>query len=162
MPTFVTASGLSRKGMFGCGTYEARSIHFIVSCAVLAVPPASQRFAGYLRGDLPDDSRYNDKSDGPKGCAGRVMFGARTGHTISSVSLWSLFLLAIFVWPGLLMWAIIVFFIAGIGASPLEDVTPLTPWRRRLGYVTFAILIGILLPLPHALWQAAGIHCPYL
>jgi hypothetical protein len=90
------------------------------------------------------------------------MFGARTGHTISSVSLWSIFLLAIFVWPGLLMWAIIVFFIAGIGASPLEDVTPLTPWRRRLGYVTFAILIGILLPLPHALWQTAGIHCPYL
>lgn len=92
----------------------------------------------------------------------RAMFGARTGHTISSVSMWSLFLLAIFVWPGLLMWAIIVFFIAGAGASPLEDVTSLTPWRRRLGYVTFVILIGILLPLPHALWQAAGIHCPYL
>lgn len=60
------------------------------------------------------------------------------------------------------MWAIIVFFIAGTSATPLEDVTSLTPWRRRLGYVTFAILIGILLPLPHALWQAAGIHCPYL
>ncbi len=92
----------------------------------------------------------------------RAMFGARTGGTISSLSMWSLFLLAIFVWPGLLMWAIIVFFIAGSSASPLEDVTSLTPWRRRLGYVTFAILIGILLPLPHALWQAAGIHCPYL
>ena len=92
----------------------------------------------------------------------RAMFGARTGGTISSVSMWSLFLLAIFVWPGLLMWAIIVFFIAGISATPLEDVTLLTPWRRRLGYVTFAILIGILLPLPHAFWQAAGIHCPYL
>ena len=92
----------------------------------------------------------------------RAMFGARMGHTISSVSLWLLFLLAIFVWPGLLMWAIIVFFIAGTGTSPLEDVTSLTPWRRRLGYLTFAILVAILLPLPHALWQPAGIHCPYL
>lgn len=96
------------------------------------------------------------------GHVARAMFGARRGRTISSVSMWSLFLLAIFVWPGLLMWAIIVFFIAGRGASPLEDVTSLTPWRQRLGYATFAILIGILLPLPHAMWQAAGIHCPYL
>jgi membrane-associated protease RseP (regulator of RpoE activity) len=92
----------------------------------------------------------------------RAMFGTRTGSTISSVSLWSLFLLAMFVWPGLLMWAIIVFFIAGTGASPLEDVTSLAPWRRRVGYLTFAILVAILLPLPHALWQAAGIHCPYV
>jgi membrane-associated protease RseP (regulator of RpoE activity) len=92
----------------------------------------------------------------------RAMFGARTGSAISSVSLWSLFLLAIFVWPGLLMWAIIVYFIAGRGASPLEDVTSLSPWRRRIGYLTFAILVGILLPLPHSFWEAAGIHCPYL
>lgn len=92
----------------------------------------------------------------------RAMFGARIGGTISSLSLWSLFLLAIFVWPALLMWAIIVFFIAGRGSSPLEDVTAIPQGRRRLGYFTFAILIGILLPLPHALWQAAGIHCPYL
>jgi Zn-dependent protease len=92
----------------------------------------------------------------------RAMFGARTGSTISSVSLWSVFLLAMFVWPGLLMWAIIVFFIAGTGASPLEDVTSLAPWRRRVAYLTFAILVAILLPLPHALWQAAGIHCPYV
>lgn len=96
------------------------------------------------------------------GHVARAMFGARMGRTISSVSLWSLFLLAIFVWPGLLMWAIIVFFIAGTGSSPLEDVTSLTPGRLRLGYLTFALLIGILLPLPHAVWQAAGIHCPYL
>lgn len=91
----------------------------------------------------------------------RAMFGGRVGSTISSVSLWSLFLLAIFVWPGLLMWAIIVFFIAGRGASPLNDVTGLTPWRRRIGYLTFLILGLILLPLPHTLWHAAGIHCPY-
>jgi peptidase M50-like protein len=42
-----------------------------------------------------------------------AMFGSRVGNTISSVAMWSLFLLALFVWPGLMMWALIVFFIAG-------------------------------------------------
>ena len=96
------------------------------------------------------------------GHVARAMFGGRIGGTISSVAMWSLFLLGLFVWPGLLTWAIIVFFIAGRGASPLDDITPVTPGRRRLGYLTFAILALILLPFPHALWQAAGIHCPYL
>jgi membrane-associated protease RseP (regulator of RpoE activity) len=96
------------------------------------------------------------------GHVARAMFGGRVGGTISSVAMWSLFLLGVFVWPGLLMWAIIVFFIAGRGASPLDDITPVTPGRLRLGYLTFAILALILIPLPHPLWQAAGIHCPYL
>ncbi len=92
----------------------------------------------------------------------RAMFGSRAGSTISTIAMWSLFLLALFVWPGLIMWAVIVFFIAGAGAPPLEDFTSLTPGRRRLGYATFAILALILIPLPHPLWQTAGIHCPYL
>ncbi len=96
------------------------------------------------------------------GHVARAMFGGRIGGTVSSVAMWSLFLLGVFVWPGLLTWAIIVFFIAGRGASPLDDITPVTPGRRRLGYLTFAILALILIPFPHALWQAAGIHCPYL
>jgi membrane-associated protease RseP (regulator of RpoE activity) len=96
------------------------------------------------------------------GHVARAMFGGRAGSTISTVAMWSLFLLALFVWPGLMMWAIIVFFIAGRGASPMDDITPVTPGRRQLGYVTFAILASILTPFPHSLWQAAGIHCPYL
>ncbi len=96
------------------------------------------------------------------GHTARAMFGQRIGGTISSVAMWTLFLLALFVWPGLMMWAIIVFFIAGRGTPPLNDVTPLTPGRRRLGYLTFAILAAILVPLPHAFWNAAGFHCPYL
>jgi membrane-associated protease RseP (regulator of RpoE activity) len=35
----------------------------------------------------------------------RAMFGSRVGQTISSVAMWSLFLLAMFVWPGLMLWA---------------------------------------------------------
>jgi len=92
----------------------------------------------------------------------RAMFGGRIGNTISIVAMWSLFLLALFVWPGLMMWAIIVFFIAGKNVPPLDDMTPLTPGRRWLGYATFVILGLILAPLPHSLWSAARIHCPYL
>lgn len=92
----------------------------------------------------------------------RAMFGTRTGTSISRVAMWTLFLLALFVWPGLMMWTIIVFFIAGRGTPPLNDVTPISSGRRWLGYGTFAILAAIVVPLPHGLWDAAGFHCPYL
>lgn len=92
----------------------------------------------------------------------RAMFGQRTGETIGSVAMWTLLLLGLFVWPGLLTWAIIVFFIAGGAAPPLNDVAPLEPSRRWLGYAAFAILALIITPLPHTLWPAAGIHCPYM
>jgi membrane-associated protease RseP (regulator of RpoE activity) len=96
------------------------------------------------------------------GHAARAMFGQRIGGTISSLAMWSLLLLGLFVWPGLLMWAIIVFFIAGTSAPPLNDLVPLSPGRRWLGYATFAILVLTLVPLPHALWSEAGIYCPYV
>jgi Zn-dependent protease len=92
----------------------------------------------------------------------RAMFGSRVGNTISSVAMWSLFLLALFVWPGLMMWALIVFFIAGRGAPPLNDVTPLDSGRMVLGYIAILILILILAPMPHSLWDIANDVCPYL
>ena len=92
----------------------------------------------------------------------RALFGTRVGETVSSIAMWSLLLLGVFVWPGLLMWAIIVFFIAGRGTPPLNDLTPVTPGRRWLGYAAFAILALVLIPLPHPLWNAAGIQCPYM
>lgn len=92
----------------------------------------------------------------------RAMFGSRAGGIISSVALWSLFLLAIFVWPALLFWALLVFFVAGRGTPPLNDLTPITAGRQWLGYATFLILALILIPLPHAFWDTAGIYCPYL
>ena len=60
------------------------------------------------------------------------------------------------------MWAILIFYIAGRAVPPLNDLTPVTPGRRWLGYATFVILVLILMPLPHTLWTAAGLHCPYL
>jgi membrane-associated protease RseP (regulator of RpoE activity) len=96
------------------------------------------------------------------GHAARALFGHQGGSAIGSLAMWSLLILGIFVWPGLLTWALIVFFIAGVATPPLNDLTPVTPGRRWLGYATFAILFLILVPLPHALWPAAGIHCPYV
>ena len=92
----------------------------------------------------------------------RALFGSRRGEAISTAAMWSLLLLALFVWPGLIMWALIIFFIAGRGTPPLNDLTPVTPGRRWVGYAAFAVLALILVPLPHTLWPAAGIHCPYL
>ena len=92
-----------------------------------------------------------------------AMFGARRGHAISVGGLMTLFALALFVWPGLMMWALVVWFIAGDrDAPPLNDVTPLNTGRRVLGLLVFVILAAILIPVPHALYPTFGIHCPYL
>jgi membrane-associated protease RseP (regulator of RpoE activity) len=92
----------------------------------------------------------------------RAMFGSRVGQTISSVAMWSLFLLALFVWPGLMMWALIVFLIAGRGTPPLNDLTTLDAGRLAVGYVAMMILILILAPMPHSLWDSVNDVCPYL
>jgi membrane-associated protease RseP (regulator of RpoE activity) len=91
-----------------------------------------------------------------------AVFGRRVGDRVGIIAMWSLLLLAIFVWPGLTFWAVIVFFLAGRTTPPLNDLTPLSSRRRWLGYAAFVILALILVPLPHSLWQAAGIHCPYV
>src|SRR5208337_3065139 len=92
----------------------------------------------------------------------RAMFGSRVGQTISSVAMWSLFLLALFVWPGLMLWVLIIFLIAGRGSPPLNDVTPLDTGRMVLGFIAILILILILAPLPHSLWDNPNDVCPYL
>ena len=66
----------------------------------------------------------------------------------------SLFLLALFVWLGVMMWAIIVFFITGRGTPPLNDVSPLPFGRKLLGLAAFVILALILIPMPE------GLHSP--
>ncbi|MDB6017914.1 MAG: Peptidase [Pedosphaera sp.] len=78
----------------------------------------------------------------------RAMFGNRIGRIISNVALWTLFLLALLKFPGLMVWALIVFFIAGRSTPPLNDLTPISPAQRYLGYLTFLILALIIIPLP--------------
>lgn len=92
----------------------------------------------------------------------RAMFGSRVGAAISTVAMWSLLLLGLFVWPGLLMWALVVFFIAGRGAPPLNDLSPVAPARKWLGAFAFTVLVLILMPVPHAFVDELGVRCPYM
>jgi membrane-associated protease RseP (regulator of RpoE activity) len=71
--------------------------------------------------------------------------------------------LGFLVWPGLLFWALLVYFLAGRPGVPLrDDVTPLDAQRRGVGWASFALLVFILMPLPHAFSQLIGLHCPYV
>lgn len=91
-----------------------------------------------------------------------ALFGRKNANTIGTVALFSLFLLGLFVWSGLLTWAIIVFFLAGIkSAPPLNDVTKLDSKRVAIGLIAFIILFMILIPVPHSFYQSLGINCPY-
>ncbi len=92
-----------------------------------------------------------------------AMFGIRRSASISTVALACLFFLGLFVWSGLLMWALIAFFMAGgKGIASANDLIQLDPGRKALGVVSFVILLLILTPVPHAFYESLGIHCPYL
>lgn len=93
----------------------------------------------------------------------QALFGGLRAGWISRLAMLGLFLLALFVWPGLLFFAILVFFIAGrTGIPPRNDLEPIRGIRRALGYGAFALLLLIILPLPHALFTEFGLHCPYV
>ena len=92
-----------------------------------------------------------------------ALFGSRKAHGLSMVAIAALFLLALFVWPALMFWAIIVFFIAGTHDAPAaDDLTPVAWSRRALGYFAFLLLLLIIVPVPHSLHDVIGIHSPYL
>lgn len=91
------------------------------------------------------------------------LFGSRKAHGISVAGLFLVFALALFVWPGLMLWAFIVFFMAGTRDAPaINDVTPVDFARRGLGFFTFLFLLLIIAPAPHTLYEAIGLHSPYM
>lgn len=89
----------------------------------------------------------------------RAMFGSRIGALIGGIAMWSLVLLGLFVWPGLLTWALIVFFIAGRGTPPLNDITPITRGRFWLGWFAFTILVLVMVPA--SVLSSLANHSPY-
>ena len=93
----------------------------------------------------------------------RALFGQSRAQAVGKATLFAMVALGLFVWSGLLFWALVVFFIAGTpGMPPMEDVTPIDPRRQALAWFSFALLALILLPFPHALSPEIGLHCPYV
>jgi membrane-associated protease RseP (regulator of RpoE activity) len=92
-----------------------------------------------------------------------ALFGSRKARGISLVAMVSLFLLALFIWPGLMFWAFIVFFIAGMRDAPTaNDLSSVGFPRQVLGYFTFFLLLLIIVPVPHSLYEAISAHSVYL
>jgi membrane-associated protease RseP (regulator of RpoE activity) len=92
-----------------------------------------------------------------------ALFGSRKAHGLSMVALAALFFLALFVWPGLMFWAFIVFFIAGTHDAPAaNDITTVDFPRMALGCFAFLLLLLIIVPVPHSLYEAIGVHSGYL
>lgn len=92
-----------------------------------------------------------------------ALLGRTRAAQVGRFSLFLMVGLGFLVWPGLLFWALLVYFIAGRpGVPPRDDVTPLDVRRRGVGWASFALLVLILMPLPHAFSQLIGLHCPYV
>ena len=92
-----------------------------------------------------------------------ALFGSRGAGWLGKLALAAMVALGLFVWPGLLFWAAFVFLVGGTrGARTDDDVTPLDRSRRALAWISFTLLALILLPLPHVLAPAIGVHCPYI
>lgn len=97
------------------------------------------------------------------GHVARALLGPSRARAVGHATMFGMVALGLFVWSGLLFWALLVFFIAGApGMPPMEDVTPIDTRRRALAWFSFALLALILLPFPHALSPSIGLHCPYL
>jgi membrane-associated protease RseP (regulator of RpoE activity) len=92
-----------------------------------------------------------------------ALLGTRKARGVGIAAMALLFALALFVWPGLLMWAFIVFFIAGTRDVPAaNDVSPVGAARQMVGSFTFLLLLLIIVPVPHSLSEVIGVHSRYI
>jgi membrane-associated protease RseP (regulator of RpoE activity) len=80
-----------------------------------------------------------------------ALFGRRHARTVSILVVLLMVVLGLFVWPGLLTWALLVLLLAGFSHMPaLDDVTPPDTKRFALGALALALPIVILMPAPGA------------
>ena len=90
------------------------------------------------------------------------LFGRRAARTIGFTAVAAMIGLGLFVWPGLLAWAVFVAFIAGFSHAPtLDDVTPPDGTRFALGAAALAVLILTLMPLPGGM-RGLMLDCPFM
>lgn len=91
-----------------------------------------------------------------------ALLGPRRARIVDIGTMLTLVVLGLFVWSGLLFWAIVIFLIAGRGDIPtLETATRLGSGRVTLGVAAFVLLVAILMPLPHMAAGPLGLACPY-
>ncbi len=91
------------------------------------------------------------------------LLGRAGGATAGGIALFALLFLGLFVWGGLLGWAILVYLLAGEkGLPPRNDLSPAGPGRWAAGVLLFAVLVLTLAPLPLRLADALGLRCPYM
>jgi membrane-associated protease RseP (regulator of RpoE activity) len=89
------------------------------------------------------------------------LFGRRYARAIGIASVLVMLGLGLFVWPGLLTWALLIALIAGFSHMPaLDDVTPPDGRRFALGGLAFVLLVLILLPVPAAV-SLMNLDSPY-
>lgn len=92
-----------------------------------------------------------------------ALLGRAGGAAAGAVALFALLFLGLFVWGGLLGWAIVVYLLAGEKGIPTRnDLSPVGAARWALGAFLFAVLVLTLAPLPPGLAEALGFRCPYL
>jgi membrane-associated protease RseP (regulator of RpoE activity) len=90
------------------------------------------------------------------------LFGQRRARQISVGAFVLMLGLGLFVWPGLLTWALMIALIAGFAHMPaLDDVTPLDGKRFALGGLALAVLLLTMLPLPAGM-RGLMLDCPYM
>jgi membrane-associated protease RseP (regulator of RpoE activity) len=78
-----------------------------------------------------------------------ALFGGRRAATLGAVLLGLLVAGGFFYAPHLLMWAAIVWAIAGLRHPPAaNELAPLGPGRTALGWATLGLLAAIVLPWP--------------
>ena len=76
-----------------------------------------------------------------------TLFGAKWSRRMYPVILIILVGLGFF-WPGWWLWAFLLFFLGRFYAEPLDQITPLDPKRKLLGYLAIVAFVLTFIPVP--------------
>jgi Zn-dependent protease len=76
-----------------------------------------------------------------------TLFGAKWSRRMYPVILVILVGLGFF-WPGWWLWAFLLFFLGRFYAEPLDQITPLDPKRKLLGYLAIVAFVLTFIPVP--------------
>lgn len=89
------------------------------------------------------------------------LLGRRYARWVGIGTLGVMVVLGLTIWPGLLMWALLVFLLTGIGpALALDELAPPGRTRVALGLMSLLLLVLIVTPLPGS-FQGFALDCPY-